>query len=437
MLKSFKKLKLTQIKQFLLLTFCWLFLPLLTLEILLIVLEPYLFKGLYQYDKDLGFRVRPHANGNNQFGFNDRDYPLLKEPGKYRALIVSDSFNWAGGQNGNYTALLEQKLENYYSQHRVDIINAGYPGTHTVEQLAMLKKYGLQYNPDLVILGFFAGNDFRDADPHRKRIIVNDLYVDIDKNKELIIFGYPIIGKSRFLLFVQQKYKVWQELRRAKKEKSRNQVFQKNLVSEIPIKEVKITSSSPLFKGGGGGIQKANLHQNNLLFAPAVAAKNFPDNQREQSPGILSPEAFLQVEKSRLNFCKKDDFARGKRDKNINYILNGISEMKALLDAKQIKFIVAIYPDEYQVSDRLFQEIMERFDLNPENYIVNCQQQILIEHLEANGIPYIDLLPRFRKEQINRHLYLLREPHWNSAGNQLAADIFFDYLIAEKVVPHR
>ncbi len=89
---------------------------------------------------------------------------------------------------------------------------------HTVEQLAMLKKYGLQYNPDLVILGFFAGNDFRDADPNRKRIIVNDLYVDIDRNKELIIFGYPIIAKSRLLLFIQQKYQVWHSLKKAKKE---------------------------------------------------------------------------------------------------------------------------------------------------------------------------------------------------------------------------
>ncbi|MDY6802312.1 MAG: SGNH/GDSL hydrolase family protein [Cyanobacteriota bacterium] len=391
MLKSLKQVKLSKINRFLLLTFCWLILPLLLLEILVTVLEPYLFKGLYQYDPDLGFKVRPYANGNNQFGFNDRDYPLLKEPGKYRALIVSDSFNWAGGQNGNYTALLEQKFESYYGQHRVDIINAGYPGTHTVEQLAMLKKYGLQYNPDLVVLGFFAGNDFRDADPHRKRIIVNDLYVDIDRRKELIIFGYPIIGQSRLLLFVEQKYKVWQELRRAKKEAKKPQV-------------------SLLVADAGGG---------------AIAQNNEP----EKSPGILSQDAFLQVEKSRLKFCKKEDLQRGKRDKNINYILNGISEMKALLDSKEIEFMVAIYPDEYQVSDRLFQEIMQRFGLDPADYIVNCQQQILIRYLEANGIPYIDMLGNFRKEQNNRPLYLLREPHWNSAGNQLAAEILFDYLI--------
>ena len=84
------------LSKILLLLFCWTIVPLFLVEVLMIVLEPYLSQGAYQYDPDLGFKIRPHANGNNQFGFNDRDYPLQKEPGKYRILILSDSFNWAG-----------------------------------------------------------------------------------------------------------------------------------------------------------------------------------------------------------------------------------------------------------------------------------------------------------------------------------------------------
>ena len=72
----FQFIKRKRIKNFLLLTFTWIIIPLFLVEILMIVFEPYLFKGLYQYDPDLGFRVRPYINGNNQFGFNDRDYPL-------------------------------------------------------------------------------------------------------------------------------------------------------------------------------------------------------------------------------------------------------------------------------------------------------------------------------------------------------------------------
>ncbi len=391
----FQFIKSKQIKTFFLLTFTWIIIPLLLVEILMIVFEPYLFRGLYQYDQNLGFRVRPYINGNNQFGFNDRDYPLEKEPKKFRLLVVSDSFNWAGGKEGNYTALLEKKFDNYYGKSQVEVINVGYPGTHTGEQLAMLKKYGLQYNPDLVVLGFFAGNDFRDADPERKRIIVNGIYIDIDKKDELIIFGYPIIGKSRLFMFLQQQYKVYQELQKAKQD-------------------------------------SAKL-SNNFIVAGLDLASS-PIIEREKSPGILSQKAFLRVEKSRLKFCKIKDLLDGKRDENINYIFQSILEMQKLLKSRNIDFVVAIYPDEYQVNDQLLNEIFAEYDdLKQESYNLTCQQEILSKFLAANNIPYIDMLDRFKIEQKNRPVYLLREPHWNSAGNLLAAEILFDYLKKEEV----
>ncbi|WP_413166120.1 alginate O-acetyltransferase AlgX-related protein [Capilliphycus salinus ALCB114379] len=390
MLKSLKSLSFKQIRQTLILLFCWTVVPLFLVEVLMIVLEPYLFKGLYQYDQDLGFKIRPYANGNNQFGFNDKDYPLEREAGKFRMLVVSDSFNWAGGQEGNYTALLENKFTEYYGIPQVEVINTGYPGTHTGEQLEMLKKFGLQYNPDLVVLGFFVGNDFIDADPNRKRIIVNDIYIDIDKREELVIFGYPIIGQSRLWLFIQQKYKIFQEA--AKSQQALESV------------ERLIASVSPQLLG-----QNAN---------PPV----------EQSPGILSLETFLEVERNRLSFCENKSLNAGYWDKNINYVLKSISEMNRILKEKNIRFIVAIYPDEFQVNPQLFNQVVNEFELDPQDYEINCMQNILKQHLEAQNIAYIDLTERFKAEQQKQHLYLLQEPHWNSAGNQLAADILFENL---------
>ena len=120
-------------------------------------------------------------------------------------VIVGDSFNWAGGLEGNYTTLLENQLAQTPGLPPVEVINAGYPMTHAGEQLIMLQKFGLQYQPDVVILGIFVGNDFIDADPYRKRIVVNDTQIDIDKRKEIQIFGYPIIFKSRLWMFIEQK----------------------------------------------------------------------------------------------------------------------------------------------------------------------------------------------------------------------------------------
>lgn len=367
-----------KISQFSLRIFLWLILPLTCVEILMIVLEPYLFKGLYEYDPDLGFRVRayyPIDQGTitNKFGFNDDDYPLQKTPGIYRILVVGDSFGWAGGREGNYTAMLERQLDNHYGYHRIDIINAGYPMTQTAEQLVMLKKYGLQYHPDLVILGFFVGNDFIDGNPNRKRIVVNDLYMDIDRRREHIILGYPIVFQSRLLLYVKQKYKIFTELRKAASE-PRQQLSQ-------------------------------------------------------EQPGTFAEATFLDLERAELEFFNINSSRKGRFQKNINYILQSIAEMDALLKSQNIKFIVAIYPDVFQINKTLLKGIVERFRLRIEDYDLDLAQNILKSFLQSKDISYIDFTDRFRSEGQEKDLYILRDSHWNRSGNQLAADILFETLV--------
>jgi len=379
MLKKLSALKLNRPTKFLLLTFCWTILPLLLLEFLMTILEPYIFRGNFQYDPDLGFRNRPYSGKTNQFGFNDRDYPLQKEPGTYRIVFVGDSFSWMGGKKHNYIPLLAKKFEGYYGKHQLDIINTGYIGTHTVEELAMLKKYGLQYNPDQVALGFFAGNDFLDGDPNRKRIIVNDLFIDIDKRQEFILFGYPIIPKSRVLTFIEQRTKIWTEEAKAKKDREK-------------------------------------------------------DEKEGKRNGFFARQTYLNMVRGKLEFCNIAGLNSGERNPRINYILNGVSEMKTLLDSKKIKLIVGIYPDEYQVDEQLLNEVLTTFKLNKSDYDLECQQRILKKHLEANAIPYVDMREKFRQETIKHpgdKLYLLRDTHWNDRGNQLAADIWFDTLRQE------
>ena len=340
------------------------------LECLMIVFDPYLFKGFFEYDPDLGFRVRAHAPSfggslTNQFGFNDRDYPLQKTPGVFRILVVGDSFSWAGGPEGNYTAVLERMFEQRDGSHKTDVINAGYSGTHTGEQLAMLRKFGLQYNPDLVVLGFDIGNDFVDADPDRKRIIVNGIYMDISRSHEHKLLGYPIIPQSRLLLFIEQKYKVWAESRKAKTE--------------------------TVTKGAG----------------------------------FFSEETYLAIERGRLEFFNTSPSRPKHLQANVDYILQSISEMDALLKSRNIKLVVALYPDEFQVNEVLLKAVFEKYKLKPEDYDLKFAQNLLKQFLESRGIPVIDFLERFQAEGKKKDVYLLRDTHWNSAGNQLAADILF------------
>ncbi|MDE5096477.1 MAG: hypothetical protein O4804_20380, partial [Trichodesmium sp. St11_bin5] len=64
----------------------------------------------------------------------------------------------------------------------------------------------------------------------------------------------------------------------------------------------------------------------------------------------------------RLKFCNIKDLIDGKWDDNINYIFHSILEMQKLLKSRNIKFVVAIYPDEYQVNDKLLNKIFAEYD---------------------------------------------------------------------------
>jgi lysophospholipase L1-like esterase len=346
------------------------------LEVTMIVLDPYLFKGFFEYDRDLGFRVRPHSPNpaspgtqTNQFGFNASDYSLTKTAGTFRILVVGDSVNWAGGRDSIYTALLERMFEERDGGHKVDVINAGYPMTHTGEELAMLKKYGLRYQPDLVILTFCAGNDFFEADPDRKRIVVNGLYIDISRSKEHTILGYPLLPQWRFRTFIQQKYKAYAERKKAAKER-----------------------------------------------------------QEHEEEGTFSEETYLGIERTRLAFFDASASRSKQLQANVDYIFRCISEMDALLRSRNIKLLVAICPDEFQVNERVTKAVFERFQLRPEDYDLDFAQNLLKSFLKTKDIPFIDFLDRFREEARKRDLYRPRDTHLNSAGNQLVADILFEDL---------
>lgn len=375
MIKPKKSLKVNPVSKFILLLICWIGIPWVTVEIATILLDPYLFKGFYQYDPDMGFRVRPYTLGSNKFGFNDRDYPLERVPGTLRIAIAGDSFNWAGGRDGNYTTLLENQFDRTPELSPVEVINIGYPMTHAGEQLLMLQKFGLQYQPDLVILGVFAGNDFIDADPYRKRIVVNDIQIDIDKRNEIQLFGYPIIFRSRLWMFVEQKYKVFRE--RVRREKPAT------------------TNPSP-----------------------------------EPEAGTFTEQTFLEIQRARLEFCNIQAHKEGRYQDRIEYLFESISKMKAMLERQNIDFKVAIYPDEFQVSEELADQLFETYQIEREDYDLDLMQTLLIEFLTQQNIPYIDLLDRFRQVGKTDSLYVLRDTHWNPAGNQLASDILYQHLLA-------
>lgn len=333
------------------------------LEAFLTIADPWLFaKGFWQYDPDFGFRVRPGAMDSNSFGFNDTEHALTKKRGTYRIEIVSDSYNWIGGLQHNYTHVLQGMFDKAYGPGKVEVINVGYPMTHTAEELGIVRKYGLQYHPDLLVLGFFTGNDFFDGDPYRKRIVVNGTYFDIDPRHELRLFGRPILLQSRMWMLAKQAWETWHSVDHSAKSDS------------------------------------------------------------------FTPEVYSMICAAHLTFFDRHKLAHGDLDKNIHYILGALDQMVDLMAENHIPFKVAIYPAEEQVYQDLFRQVCAEHKMNPDDYDLEQLGRLVQQTCDHRHVPTLDMLPAFRAHSKNAVLYIPRNTHWSNAGNDLAAQLEFDWL---------
>src|SRR5215831_2720375 len=134
------------------------------------------YPPFHQPDPLTGLRLRPNTSGwyrkegqayvaTNSQGLRDSERPLTKPSGTYRILMLGDSYPEALQVNVEiaFWRLLEQRLEAcaFKSAKHIDVINLGVSGFGTGQELRMLQTRGLAYQPDLVILAFFPGNDVR------------------------------------------------------------------------------------------------------------------------------------------------------------------------------------------------------------------------------------------------------------------------------------
>lgn len=89
----------------------------------------------------------------NALGYRDRERDPAKPPGLLRILVLGDSFTFAMGvdrREDRVSDLLEQELPARLGR-AVEVLNAGRPYTHTLQQTEALDAL-LPFEPDLVVL---------------------------------------------------------------------------------------------------------------------------------------------------------------------------------------------------------------------------------------------------------------------------------------------
>ncbi len=129
------------------------------------------------YDEVRGVKLVPGKRGwyrkegaayleINSLGYRDREHDLAKPPGTFRIAVLGDSF----------TEARQMPVEDTYWHHlgealatcpalagqKVEVLNFGIGGYGTAQELLTYDLDARRFEPDLVLLGFFAGNDVRE-----------------------------------------------------------------------------------------------------------------------------------------------------------------------------------------------------------------------------------------------------------------------------------
>jgi lysophospholipase L1-like esterase len=100
----------------------------------------------------------------NSHGLREREIPYSKSPGNRRILVLGDSFVEAVQvtPEETFARVVESRLEQQRPADSVDVINAGSGGWGTAQEYEFLRHEGLQYEPDIIVLVFYTGNDVTD-----------------------------------------------------------------------------------------------------------------------------------------------------------------------------------------------------------------------------------------------------------------------------------
>jgi hypothetical protein len=292
-----------------------------------------------------------------------------------RILGLGDSFSiYLKDKGKNYNNFLQQKyLAN--GKDAVEIINAGMEAMGPGYYWHILQKYGDLFKPDLVLVGFFVGNDFQEADFF---VFIGNL---ISEPKDITkrYSKYYQFRHWRLYRLLKNKYVRYREAEKRKQE-----------------------------------------------------AKTLPPQQI----GTFSQDTFLEIEKKKSwLFDKNHQYLLKKKWDECSAI---ILKMKDWCDRRKIKLVIAIFPDQFQVDEKLREAVLTRYK-NPakKNLDLSYPDDLIMNFCRAHDINCLDLLGPFQEKGKSRQLYALRDTHWNEAGNRLAAHLIFRYLEENHLLPSR
>lgn len=316
----------------------------------------------------------------NSRGMHDTDHSFDNPDDRYRILMLGDSFVQAVQVREAETAhqVLESLLNEQVTQ-TVELISAGVGGWGTGQQLMYYRTEGHLYQPDLLLLMVYMGNDVKDNLPGR---------------------GVTVEGYNCYAPFFVH---------------DANQLDPQRWLFAPGIKPPTDATSAvwkAWYNSVGHLYQRSRLYGQlePLLSKPPLQASVL-DFYRDDTPlfdyGLHLTTALVQ---QLMHEARQDGVEVG---------------LVLIAPLNLLQFSKASPAEREAIYQRL--PFMRRFESLPSPNIT------LAQTFAADGTPVLDLYPAFMAQtnQTGENLFFKQDKHWNAAGNQLAAQTIAAWVAGE------
>jgi hypothetical protein len=315
------------------------------------------------------FYLTTHLNSG---GYHDEEF-FASGPDDLVVAVLADSFGLGVvPYESNFVTLAERRLQGAYGDRfrRVALHNFGIPGIGMGEYAHLLATEVEPTEPDLVVLSVFIGNDiFESTSFGRGR------------------------GRSRYVL---QDWLVW----------------------SVP-KRLWVMHAE----------RRARERENGAPGRTGGATATVPDlyDERGHEKPSYSFQKFLSIERFRMQVSNPSNPVLQERFQSF---LRALDHFHAKLGPR---LLVVLIPDEFQVNDELYHELVATFD-DPHSYQRDYPQERIRAYCDQQGIALLDLLPALRSAQKTARTYHLRDTHINTHGNRVVGEALAAALL-ERLSP--
>ena len=340
----------------------------------------------------------------NSAGLIDQEYAQEKPAGVYRILVLGDSF--AEGlrvpMDAAFHSVLEENLNG--AGKRVEVINAGVAGWGSDQELLFYQEVGRDYQPDMVLLAFFPGNDIMNnaiALESRNFGKVRKPYFLLEEG-QLALHNQPVGSESEPVVAEETSEPPLQLIPDHPPLAFLQPILQHSAFYRYFIPRLRIIAPGFALKLAQWG-----------LIEPGSETRN-----AEQGADYI-PIAY-GVYKTPLD----PPWQEGWR---ITEAL--LAQFKADVEADGGAFRVVVIPDQMQVEPAAWEHVLRAYPAM-QAYAWDLEQpnHRLAEILDVQQTPYLDLLPIFRAWD-GPTLFFPIDGHWNERGHQLAGDALTQWLM--------